>query len=132
MGDTTAGNASEGSPAPRGETKAGAGRSRRAGNAPAGLAVGGTADPDRALDAEFAALSYEEALEALETIIDRVDHGEVGLEATLAEYRRGKALLRRCQSVLDTAEQEIKRLSLADLEAQAHASGPSDAGSAAP
>jgi exodeoxyribonuclease VII small subunit len=124
MGDTTAGNASDGPQAGRGEAKGGAGRSRRVASA--------AADPDRALDAEVAALSYEQALEALETIIDRVDHGEIGLEATLAEYRRGKALLRRCQSVLDTAEQEIKRLSLADLEAQAHASGDADAGSSAP
>lgn len=71
----------------------------------------------RRLDAEMAELSYEEALEQLEAIIERVEHGEIGLEATLDEYRRGRALLRRCQSVLDTAEQEIKRLSLADVEA---------------
>ncbi len=124
MGDTTAGNASDGPQPGRGEAKGVAGRSRRA--------TGGAVDPDRALDAEVAALSYEQALEALETIIDRVDHGEIGLEATLAEYRRGKALLRRCQSVLDTAEQEIKRLSLAELEAAGQAERDADAGSAAP
>ncbi len=71
----------------------------------------------RELDAQVAKLPYEEALEQLEAIIDRVEHGEIGLEATLAEYRRGRALLRRCQTVLDTAEQEIRRLSLSDVEA---------------
>lgn len=69
-------------------------------------------------DRETAGLSYEEALGRLETIIERVEHGEIGLEETLEQYRRGRALLRRCQGILDTAEQEIRRLSLGDLERQ--------------
>lgn len=92
-------------------------RSRGKKPADAAAAAPGDAHADRALDAEVAALAYEEALEQLEAIIDRVEHGEIGLEATLAEYRRGRALLRRCQSVLDAAEQDIKRLSLSELEA---------------
>jgi exodeoxyribonuclease VII small subunit len=86
-------------------------------------------DPkDDPLDREVAALKYEDALERLESIIERVEHGEIGLEETLDEYRRGRALLRRCQGILDTAEQEIRRLSLADLErsAEGGASGRSD------
>ena len=72
-------------------------------------------------DRDAAALSYEDALAQLEAIIERVEHGDVGIEQTLDEYRKGRALLRRCQAILDTAEQEIKRLSLADVEAIARA-----------
>ncbi|MDZ4753570.1 MAG: exodeoxyribonuclease VII small subunit [Phycisphaerae bacterium] len=82
----------------------------------AGPAIGGDAH-----DRDAAALSYEDALAQLEAIIDRVEHGDVGIEQTLDEYRKGRALLRRCQAILDTAEQEIKRLSLADVEAIARA-----------
>jgi len=74
-------------------------------------------DPDdAALDAEVAALPFETALERLEELIERIESGSVGLEETLGAYRRGHALLRRCRSILDGAEQEIRRLSLAELE----------------
>lgn len=75
------------------------------------------------LDREVAQLRYEEALERLESIIERVEHGEIGLEETLEEYRRGRALLRRCQAILDAAEQEIRRLSVADVEAAGEGRG---------
>lgn len=82
-------------------------------------------DPkDDELDRDVAALKYEDALERLESIIERVEHGEIGLEETLDEYRRGRALLRRCQGILDVAEQEIRRLSLADLERSAEGGSP--------
>ncbi len=81
--------------------------------------VGETTGGESSLEREVAALNYEAAMEQLEAIIDRVEHGEVGLEKTLEEYRRGRALLRRCQSILDLAEQDIKRLSLTEVETAA-------------
>jgi len=69
-----------------------------------------------ALPEEIAALGYEEALEALEAIIERIEQGEVGLEASLAEYRRGVQLVRRCEMVLESAEQQVRELSLAEVE----------------
>lgn len=77
---------------------------------------------DDALDREVAGLSYEAALAELEAIIEGVEHGELGLEAALGAYRRGRALLKRCRSVLDQAETEIKRLSLLDADEAAGAS----------
>ena len=71
------------------------------------------------LPEEIAALGYEEALEALEEIIDRIEQGEVGLEASLAEYRRGVQLVRRCEMVLEAAEQQVRELSLAEVEEHA-------------
>ncbi|MBL9149958.1 MAG: exodeoxyribonuclease VII small subunit [Phycisphaerae bacterium] len=82
------------------------------------------ASPDASeFEREAAELSYEAALAELEAIIERVEHGSIGLEESLREYRRGRALLKRCESVLATAETEIKRLTLADAEAAANAAG---------
>jgi exodeoxyribonuclease VII small subunit len=72
-----------------------------------------------ALPEEIAALGYEEALEALEGIIDRIEQGEIGLEKSLEEYRRGVQLVRRCETVLEAAEQQVRELSLAEVEAHA-------------
>ncbi len=55
-------------------------------------------------------LSYEQAIGELESLIQRIEKGEVGLEESLAEYRRGAALLKRCRSVLETAQQQIEEL----------------------
>ena len=64
-------------------------------------------------------LSFEESLEQLETLIDRVESGEAGLEEAIAQYERGTALVRRCRAILDTAEQRIAELTADDLAANA-------------
>jgi exodeoxyribonuclease VII small subunit len=56
-------------------------------------------------------MSFEEATEELEAIIERIEAGEIGLEESLAERRRGDALIRRCRAVLDQAEQELEQIS---------------------
>lgn len=56
------------------------------------------------------ALTYEQALGELEALIDRIEQGEIGLEESLTEYRRGAALLKRCRGILETAEQQIEQL----------------------
>ena len=63
---------------------------------------GGPADP--------ATLSYEQAVAELEAIIDRIERGEVGLERSISEYRRGTDLLKRCRAILDAAEQQVQEL----------------------
>ena len=57
-----------------------------------------------------ASLGYEQALGELEALIGRIEQGEIGLEESLAEYRRGAALLKRCRGILETAEQQIEEL----------------------
>ena len=63
---------------------------------------------------EPGALTYEQAIEELEAISDRIERGEVGLEESLAEYRRGMALAKRCSEILAVAEQEIKSVKAGD------------------
>ena len=72
---------------------------------------------DPALDAEIAAMGYEEAIEELEAIIGRMEQGETPLEDSLREYARGDALVRRCRQVLDQAEQRIEQIAGQRLEA---------------
>jgi exodeoxyribonuclease VII small subunit len=55
-------------------------------------------------------MTFEEATEELESIIERIEQGEVGLEAALAARKRGDALIKRCREILDTAEQELEKV----------------------
>jgi exodeoxyribonuclease VII small subunit len=57
-------------------------------------------------------MSYEQAIEALESIIERIEQGKIGLQESLAEYQRGAALLKRCRGILDVAEQQIEKLTV--------------------
>lgn len=59
---------------------------------------------------ELKGLPYEAAVERLERIIDRIESGEVGLEASLVEYERGVILVNRCREILDQAEQKVAAL----------------------
>ena len=56
-------------------------------------------------------LSYEKALGELETILDALESEGQDLDATMALYERGRALIRRCQDLLDKAELKVKMLS---------------------
>lgn len=56
-------------------------------------------------------LSFEEAMSQLETLIERIESGEVGLEESIAEYERGVKLIQRCKGVLATSEQRVEELS---------------------
>lgn len=70
------------------------------------------------LDPEVAALPFEEALHSLESIIEQIEQGEIGLEASIAAYKRGDQLIRRCKAVLDEAEQRVKTMRIDELPTQ--------------
>ena len=57
-------------------------------------------------------MTYEQAIAELESINEQIEQGTIGLEESLEAYRRGVALARRCGSILDSAEQEIKKIKL--------------------
>lgn len=57
-------------------------------------------------------LTFEQAIARLEALVDEVEGGSVDLEKALARYAEGTALIKRCQSVLDAAEQKIATLAL--------------------
>ncbi len=61
-------------------------------------------------DDQIGRMTFEEAVELLESINDRIESGEIGLEQSLAEYERGMRLIRHCRSILDRAEARIAEL----------------------
>ena len=50
---------------------------------------------------------FETSLAALETLVERMESGELTLEESLKEFERGMALTRECQKMLDEAEQRV-------------------------
>ncbi len=53
---------------------------------------------------------FEDMVEQLEQIIERIEGGEVGLEQSIAEYEKGMALIKRCREILEKAEQKVEEL----------------------
>jgi len=68
--------------------------------------------PAPADDAQASApvLDFESALAQLESLVARMEDGELPLEQSLAAYQQGMALARLCQSLLDRAEERVKVL----------------------
>jgi exodeoxyribonuclease VII small subunit len=54
---------------------------------------------------------FEQSLDALEQLVEKMEHGEMSLEDSLAAYERGVGLYRRCQSALEQAELRVRLLS---------------------
>ena len=61
-------------------------------------------------------LTYEQAMERLAVITDRLEDGSLPLADTLKLYEEASALVRLCNTYLDTAEQKI--VTLSDAQAQ--------------
>lgn len=55
-------------------------------------------------------LDYEAAVKELETLVDRLEQGDISLEESLALYERGVLLTRDCQESLQAAEQKVQML----------------------
>ena len=55
-------------------------------------------------------VSFEDALERLETIVEELEGGALTLEQSLARYEEGIRLSRRLTQTLDHAEKRIERL----------------------
>lgn len=53
---------------------------------------------------------FEASLVQLESLIERIESGEIGLEQSIAEYERGIALISRCREILEKAEQRVEEL----------------------
>lgn len=54
--------------------------------------------------------AFETALAELESIVTRMESGELTLEQSLAAYKRGAHLLQLCQAALKDAQQQVRIL----------------------
>ncbi|MFP7721898.1 exodeoxyribonuclease VII small subunit [Lysobacter sp. A3-1-A15] len=68
------------------------------------------ATPDTASEASPVA-DFEKSLDSLEQLVEKMEHGEMSLEDSLAAYERGVGLYRRCQAALEQAELRVRLLS---------------------
>jgi exodeoxyribonuclease VII small subunit len=60
--------------------------------------------------ADVKKLSFERAMEELESIVRRLEDGKVPLEESVAIYERGEALKRRCEELLRQAEARVDKI----------------------
>ncbi len=55
-------------------------------------------------------LSYEEAFDELEGLVESLESGELKLEDALAVFERGQALAARCSDLLESAQLRLRQL----------------------
>jgi len=53
---------------------------------------------------------FEQTLAELEKLVEQLETGELSLDESLAGFKRGIELSRRCQNVLDKAQQTVEQL----------------------
>mgnify|MGYP001365224202 CR=1 FL=1 len=63
-------------------------------------------------NADVGQLSFERAIDELESIVKRLEEGKVPLEESVAIYERGEALKRRCEDLLRQAEARVQKIAL--------------------
>lgn len=53
------------------------------------------------------ALSFEQSLADLESLVSTMETGELSLDESLGAFEEGVKLTRQCQNMLDEAEQKV-------------------------
>jgi exodeoxyribonuclease VII small subunit len=57
-----------------------------------------------------ASIAFEKSLAELETLVEKLEQGDVPLEDALKNFERGVQLTRECQSALKAAQQKVEIL----------------------
>ncbi|MBB3144788.1 MULTISPECIES: exodeoxyribonuclease VII small subunit [Phyllobacterium] len=63
-------------------------------------------------NSDIAAMSFEQALDQLEKIVDDLERGDVPLEQSIRIYERGEALKKHCDTLLSAAEDKVQKIRL--------------------
>ena len=61
---------------------------------------------------DIKAMGFEQALEALEKIVEDLERGEVPLDQSIRIYERGEALKAHCARLLKAAEDKVEKIRL--------------------
>ena len=79
---------------------------------------------------------FEQALAELESLVERLEHGDLPLDEALRTFERGVALTRQCQASLQAAQQKVeillKRGAKAEVEPFDESADEGTAGPTAP
>ncbi len=89
-------------------------------SAPAATGAGGDG-----AHTDIPAMTFERALRELESIVGRLERGDVELEESIAIYERGEALRGHCDALLKRAEAKVEKLTLG-ADGQPTGRGPLD------
>ncbi len=60
--------------------------------------------------------NLEESLTEINQLIDHMEHGQLSLEQSLANFERGITLIKHCQKILGEAEQKVQILMQANQQ----------------
>ena len=64
------------------------------------------------VNADVSNFTFEKALAELESIVQKLERGDVPLEESVAIYERGEVLKRRCEELLRQAEARVEKITL--------------------
>lgn len=59
-------------------------------------------------------INYEQAIEELETIVSKMESGELNLEAITEKLKRAQKLIKLCKDRLTKTDEEIKKILSSD------------------
>jgi exodeoxyribonuclease VII small subunit len=59
-----------------------------------------------------AEMSFEQAMQELESVVTRLERGDVALEDSIKLYERGAELKKRCEDKLKEAEEKVAAITL--------------------
>lgn len=60
----------------------------------------------------IAEMSFEEAMVELETVVGKLERGDVALDDSIKLYERGAELKKRCEEKLKEAEARVEKITL--------------------
>lgn len=61
---------------------------------------------------EISEMSFEEAMKELESVVGKLERGDVPLEQSIGLYERGAALKAHCDAKLRAAEEKVAKITL--------------------
>ncbi len=67
---------------------------------------------DTAETIDVSGYTFEKAVAELESIVARLERGDVALDESIAIYERGEALKKHCEKLLAAAENRIEKIRL--------------------
>ncbi len=76
-------------------------------------------------ETDFSQLSFEQALIALEEVVQQLESGSVPLDQSITLYERGEKLRKLCQARLDDAQARIEKI-VTDANGAASSTVPFD------
>ncbi len=56
-------------------------------------------------------LSFEQAIEELTAIVEKIELGEIPLQQSIEQYEKGMSLIKHCRAILQKAEEKIEKIS---------------------